>query len=107
MQPVLIEYFNDAWQIDPQGLNFRGVKNVERAAGSNVIERAWVRWSSAWGGVTGWKVVALAKGGKPLAEADTRQDYWELPDGARFFTVEGRREHRGTVVSADLLLRAK
>lgn len=102
---IPIHFFDDDWQPDPAGRNFRGACPAELGAGSQVVERAWVRWTAKWGGCT-WKIVAW-DATKPVGEADTRKDYWELPSGVRSFTVEGRREHAGVIPSATLLQRAK
>lgn len=106
MQPVAIEYFNDAWQKDPNGLNWRAVHTVESGGASAVVARAFVRWASAWG-TSSYKIVALTKTGAPIGEPDYRNDYWELPATARFFTAEGRRQRGDTMISVSLLQLAK
>lgn len=105
MQQLNIVHFDDDWNPDPAGLNWRAVSPAERANESNIIDRAWVRYRSDWGGST-FKIVAWNRSA-PIGENDPKLDYWELPLGTRSFTAEGRRERKDTVVSVALLQRAK
>lgn len=86
---VPLTFYDKDWQLDPAGLNFRASCPAEAVSTSLVVDRAWVRWVSYWGPST-FRVVAWdAK--EPIAEADPRLDWWELPSGVRGFTVEGAR----------------
>jgi hypothetical protein len=103
--PIGLHFYNDDWLPDGDGLNFRGAAPAEWGDNSLVVARAFVRWVSYWGGAR-WKVVAWNADG-PIGEANPNLDNWELPRGARGFTVEGRREHVGVIPAASLLQQAK
>lgn len=113
MTPVELTFYNDSWQPDEAGLNFRGSLPAECGNGSAVIAAAWVRWCAYWGPVTptaacphGWKIVAW-DGANPIGEPDYTGDWWQLPPATRGFTVEGRRANTGVIPSACLLTQAK
>lgn len=90
---------------DPAGLYWRSGGSVENGADSVAVSRAWVRWKSWWGTST-FKIVAW-DARNPVGEADARKDYWELPDAARSFTAEGKREHSGAIIDVSLLQMGK
>lgn len=100
-----IYFFDDAWHPDPAGLNWRAAGPAEVAAGSQVVDAAWVRWGCSYGTST-FKIVAW-DAHAPIGQADVSKDYWALPGAARVFTVEGRRSDPGAVPFAYLLQRAK
>lgn len=106
VSPIPLTFYNDSWQPDPAGLNFRGSFTAEAGANSTVISRVWVRWVAYWGSAS-WRVVAW-DATRPLGEPkDYSLDHWELPPGVRGGTVEGRREHPGVVPAASLLVLPK
>lgn len=102
---VLIYFYDDTWNPDPAGLNWRGGSPAEAGAGSVVVAAAWVRWKAWWGNST-FKIVAWDVA-KPIGEADPSKDYWQLPAAARSFTCEGRRAHSGVIPAVSLLQQAK
>ena len=100
-----IHFYNDQWQPDPAGLNWRALGTAEVGGDSAVVANAWVRWRSSWG-TTSFKIVAWDET-HPLGEPDYRRDYWQLPANTRSFTAEGRRAHSGVVIAVSLLQQAK
>lgn len=102
---LTIHYFDDQWQPNPAGLNWRAVGTAEVGGDSEVVAAAWVRWRAAWGGST-FKIVAWDET-RPLGEPDYRRDWWLLPANTRSFTAEGRRQGAATVIDVDLLQLAK
>lgn len=105
MSPIELTFYNDQWQPDPAGLNFRASCPAESGAASAVVETMWVRWVAYWGVCT-WKIVAW-DAAKPIAQAPAGGDWWQLPDTARGFTVEGRRNDAGVQPAAGVLVKAK
>lgn len=100
-----LEFYNDDWQPDPCGLNFRASAPAEAGDNSACFLEAYVRWSAHWGGAK-FRIVAW-DATKPIAEADVSRDNWSIPRGTRSFTVEGRRENAGVQVGASLIVKAK
>lgn len=110
---IALTFYNDSWQPDPAGLNFRASVPAECGAGSAVIGAAWVRWVCYWGALVdtpacphGWKIVAWDET-KPIGEADYTTDWWRLPEQVRGFTVEGRRANPGVIPAAALIVSPK
>jgi len=110
--PIELHYFHrddetGAFTPDPDGLWFRGHATTE--VGTGVIEAAYVRWGSQWG-TASWRIVAWSADrplGEPTPEEMAAQkDWWQLPPGTRQFTVEGKRDDPGVVLSARVLERA-
>jgi len=106
MDLIELRYYDDHFEPDPDGLNFRGSCPAETATNSLVIDRAFVRWVAYWGQVAGWRVVAW-NANAPIGEAPPGVDNWELPAGTRGFTVEGRRAHPGVQPAVALLVKGK
>ena len=114
---INVEFFNDAWQRDPNGLNFRGVLAIEEDSTSAVVKGVWAKFAAAWSAVGATTFRFVASGGKmggnkPIGESGVRKDgvdddFWGLPKGTRLLTVEGRRQDANTLVDARVLPQAK
>lgn len=105
MSPIELTFYNDTWQPDPAGLNFRGSCPAESGTGSAVIDTMWVRWVAYWGICT-WKIVAWDSA-KPIGQAPSGGDWWQIPAAARGFTVEGRRNDPGVQPAASIVVKTK
>jgi hypothetical protein len=105
MQSIELTYYDDTWQPDPAGLNFRASAPAELGDNSAVVDKAWVRWSVHWG--MAFVTVKAWNGATLLGQANPTADWWELPAGVRSVTVEGRREDPAVQVGATLLVLPK
>lgn len=110
MSALVVYYYNDDGRADANGLNFRAGDNTENGNDSRAASESYVRWKTFYGNVTNLRVVAHSKGsaqkGEPKPE-EYKDDYWKLPDWARSFTVEGRRENPGVMVCVSHLMVGK
>lgn len=92
---------NGVFTPDPAGLHFRASCPTEAGDLSAVFARAWVRWSAHWGDAD-FRIVFWDYN-SPIWEADTSWDWYEVPEGARSFTIEGTRERSDVEIGAHLI----
>lgn len=107
---VELEFYNDNWARDPNGLNFRGVHWVELALGpggaSQVINDMWLRVVSGWGNAeyTAWFDERDGKGVSNTGKRFTGASDWSaVPSKCRMVRIEGRRDNAHTLVNVGLI----
>lgn len=101
---------------NPAGLYFLGCDAVETKDASSIINREWLRVVVSYGYATYKAFFDTRFGGLRLGETgliDSRKyddknlapnkDYWEVPDGARLVSIEGKRDNAATQVTPRLL----
>lgn len=107
---IELVYYDDNWERDPDGLNWRGVREVELADQSLVIDDVWFKIVAGWGDTT-WTMWADVRNGHGVdnsgEQSTASRDWWDINPGTRMVRVQGRRESPQTLISASVLPRAK
>jgi hypothetical protein len=99
----VLQYFDDAGNPNPNGLNFKGLHWIE--TGTEMIKKAVLRANGDHGSAhfIGYFDEAAGKGinntGKRWIGVSGAEDFWWIPAGTRQVRIEGRRQSSGTLVS--------